>query len=351
MVSRLRQRLPQLLCVWLLCVLPLVSHAGDVLRVLAWPGYADPDVVKAFELRTGARVEVTVIDSDETLWQRITQNQAEDFDLFAVNTAELQRYIPKGLVVPINTRAIPNTRLQLPRFQQLKSIPGIVHGNQAYAVPYTYAEMGLIYDRAQFPTPPTSIRALWDPHYKGRVLVYNGGTHNFSLAAQMLGDATPFQIDAKEWPSAVQQLLALRRNVLTFYAQPEESVEWFKRNKAALLFANYGSQQLKLLQAAGVNVGYAIPKEGALAWLDCWAITRGAKNMALAEAWINYMLEPEPGQVLLNRQGLANTTSESPYLRPDDKVIWLEPVENVERRNLLWSRIVSGDRANKVLAP
>lgn len=350
MVSPLRQRLSQLVCAWVVCVLPPVAHAGDVLRVLAWPGYADPDVVKTFEQRTGARVEVTVIDSDEALWERVNQHQAEDFDLFAVNTAELQRYIPKGLVVPINTRAIPNTRLQLPRFQQLKSIPGIVHGNQAYAVPYTYSEMGLIYDRAQFPTPPTSIRALWDPQYKGRVLVYNGGTHNFSLAAQMLGDATPFRLDAKDWPAAVQQLLALRRNALTFYNQPEESVEWFKRHKAALLFANYGSQQVKLLQAVGVDVGYAIPREGALAWLDCWVITRGAKNMALAEAWIDYMLEPEPGQILLNRQGLANTTSESPYLRSGDRLIWLEPVENVDRRTLLWSRIVSGDRANKVLA-
>jgi putative spermidine/putrescine transport system substrate-binding protein len=351
MVSRLRQSLPQLLCAWLMCALPLLAQAGDVLRVLAWPGYADPDVVHAFEQRTGARVEVTIIDSDESLWQRINQNQAEDFDLFAVNTAELQRYIPKGLVVPINTRAIPNTLQQLPRFQQLKSIPGVVHGNQAYAVPYTYSEMGLVYDRAQFPTPPTSIQALWDPRYKGRVMVYNGGSHNFSLAAMARGDATPFQMDAHEWPAAVQQLLALRRNALTFYNQPEESVEWFKRNKAALLLANYGSQQVKLLQAAGLDVGYAIPKEGALAWLDCWVITRGAKNMALAEAWIDYMLEPEPGQVLLNRQGLANTTSESPYLRAGDQLIWLEPVENVDRRNLLWARILSGDRANKVLAP
>ncbi|PLX72710.1 MAG: spermidine/putrescine ABC transporter substrate-binding protein, partial [Azoarcus sp.] len=37
--------------------------AAEVLRVLAWPGYADPDVVKVFEQRTGSRVEVTVIDS------------------------------------------------------------------------------------------------------------------------------------------------------------------------------------------------------------------------------------------------------------------------------------------------
>lgn len=321
------------------------------MRVLAWPGYADPDVVKAFEQRTGAKVEVSYIDTDEALWARISKNQAGDFDVFAVNTAELQRYIRQALVVPLQLPSIPNTRRQLPRFQALATIPGIVHDGKAFAIPYTYSEMGLIYDRQQVKEPPSSLKALWDPRYQGKVLLYNGGSHSFSLAAQALDSQTPFALHPSQWERAVQQLIALRRNALTFYTQLDDSVRWFQTRKAALLFANYGSQQFKQLKAAGLDVGYAIPKEGALAWLDCWAMTRGAKDMALAQAWINYTLEDGPGQVLLQRQGLANTTTPSPYLGPEDKLIWLEPVENLERRNQLWARIVSGDRASKVLAP
>ena len=347
----LRSRLVWLPCVLAACLWGGAVQAGGTLRVLAWPGYADPDIVKTFEQRTGAKVEVSYIDTDEALWARISKNRAGDFDVFAVNTAELQRYIQKALVVPINVRAITNTQRQLPRFQTLEKIPGVVHSGKVFAVPYTYSEMGLIYDRQQVKTPPTSIQALWDPRYQGKVLIYNGGAHNFALAAQALGNRNPFELPADQWESAVQQLIGLRRNALTFYSQLEDSVTWFQSRKAALLFANYGSQQFKQLQAAGLDVGYAIPKEGALAWLDCWVITTGAKDTALAEAWINYTLEDGPGRVLLERQGLANTTAPSPYLRPEDKLIWLEPVENVERRNLLWSRILSGDRASKVLAP
>ena len=334
-------------------VLPMAwgASAQNTLRVLAWPGYADADLVKVFEERTGSKVEVTFIDSDDAMWQRLNKHQADDFDVFAVNTAELQRYIQAKLVVPVATQAIPNIAKQLPRFRNLKAIPGLVHDNKVYAIPYTFSEMGLIYDRQQIKTPPTSIRALWDPRYRGKVLLYNGGTHNFSLAAQMLGDKTPFQIEKDEWPAAVEQLIDLRRNAMAFYSQPDESVELFKTRHAALMFANYGSQQLQLLKAAGVDAGYAIAKEGALAWLDCWAITRGAKNTTLAQAWINYFLEDAPGKALLSRQGLANTTSESPYLRPQDHLTWLEPVGNVDRRELLWGRIVAGDRIHKVLAP
>ena len=334
-----------------LFLLTAAASAQQVLRVLTWPGYADADLVQMFERRTGTKVEVTFIDSDEVMWQKLNAHQGQDFDLFAVNTAELQRYIDAKLVQPIDTAAIPNHARLLPRFRNAASIPGLQRAGQTYAVPYTYSEMGLIYDRQQVHAPPTSIRALWDPRYRGKVLLYNGGTHNFSLASQAMGDATPFRIDTKEWPAAVDQLIALRRNAQRFYTQPEESVELFKNGHAALMFANYGSQQIKLLRAAGVDVGYSIVKEGALAWLDCWAITRAARNPALAQAWINFFLEAEPGQALLERQGLANTTSESPFLRAQDQLKWLEPVEDVDKRNRLWSRILAGDRASKVLAP
>lgn len=330
---------------------PVVSCATETLRVLAWPGYADDDLVRIFERRTGARVEVTLVDSDEVLWQRVSQHQGADFDLFAVNTAELQRYIKSGLAVPVDTRKIPNLARQLPRFRNLKIIPGLVHGDKVFAIPYTYAEMGLIYDRTQFRTAPQSIDVLWDPRYKGKVIAYNGGVHAFSLAAQSLGWTDPFRIAAADWDKAVHRLIALRRNVLTFYNSPEQSVELFKDRSAALLFANYGSQQLQLLRKAGLDVGYAIPREGALAWLDCWAVTRGAKNAELAAAWIDFLLEAKTADALVTRQGLANTVSPSPFNRAEDRLVWLEPVEDAERRIKLWERIISGDSADKVLKP
>jgi putative spermidine/putrescine transport system substrate-binding protein len=329
----------------------MAAWGAGTLRVLAWPGYADPDLVKAFEQRVGVKVEVTFIDSDEALWQRISADKGESFDVFAVNTAELQRYIDQAWVVSIDAGALSNMANQLPRFRNLKNIPGIVRAGKVFAIPYTYAEMGIIFDRQQVKEPPTSIRALWDPKYRGKVLLYNSGVHNFSLAAQSLKDPSPFRLDDKDWPAAVNELIELRRNALGFYTEPEESVALFRRKHAALMLANYGTQQLQLLKTAGADVGYAIPQEGALAWLDCWVITRGAQDQDLATAWINYMLEAAPSDALVTRQGLANTISPPPYLRAQDRLKWLEPAENVDRRNQYWERIMAGDRARKVLAP
>lgn len=346
-------RLGSLLCA---LALPSMADAGDVLHVLAWPGYADADVVRAFEQRSGKKVEVSVVDSDEALWEKINAGaaknpQTEVFDVFAVNTADLPRYRDQGLVRPLRLTAMPNLSRLLARFRDFGSLPGVARGAEVFGIPYAYAAMGLIYDRTQLAEPPRHISALWDARFRGRVLVYRGGVHNFSLAAQSLGLPDPYHLQEKDWPAVVERLVELRRNVLAFYAQPDESVAGFRQRSATLMLANYGSQQFQLLQKAGANVGYVIPEEGALAWLDCWVVTRASKQPELAEAWINYLLEESPGKILQDRQGLSNTTAPSPYLAADARLLWLEPVEDSARRNQLWERIDSGYSAKKVLQP
>ena len=342
----------------LLCMLGLSFPAAaqpdaKVLRVLAWPGYADPEVLQGFSRLTGARVELTIVGSDEAMRQRLQSRRGADFDVFALNTAELQQYIEQGVARPIDLQRIPNTRRQLPRFRELAAIPGLSRQHegrlQVFAVPYTYSEMGLIYDRRQLSAPPESLQALWDPRWRGKVLAYAGGTHNFSLAALALSHPQPFRLSDGLWPAAVDKLVALRRNVLGFYSMPEESAQLFMRHRVALMYANYGMQQVHLLKAAGADVGYVIPREGALAWLDCWAISAATRDPELAHAWINYMLEEMPSSLLVTRQGLANTISESVSSQSQVQLRWLQPVESEQRREQLWARIQSGDPPAKVL--
>lgn len=326
--------------------IPTPALAEETLRVLAWPGYADPDLVQLFEQRVKARVEVTVVGSDDEMWNLLSSGQGANFDVFAVNTAELQRYIDSGISVPLNPASITNTARQLPRFRNLSSIPGIIRHGMAYAIPYTYSEMGLIYDRKVFRTPPASFAVMWDKRYKGRVLMYQGSTHNFSLAALVFGLHDPFHIEASDFSRLSRHLVDLRRNVLTFYAQPEEATQLYMANHAVLLFGNYGAQQVKMLQEAGADVGYVIPKEGALAWLDCWSLSRGARNRRLAEDWINFTLEARISHALTERQGLSNTLEESPVAQ-DAKLIWLQQVEDSAKRAHLWDRIISGDQPER----
>jgi putative spermidine/putrescine transport system substrate-binding protein len=323
------------------------SAAENVLRVLAWPGYADADVVKTFETRYHAKVEVTLVDSDEALWDKMHQGPQPQFDVLAANTAEIQRYAHANLLTPLDLASLPNTRRQLPRFRALSSIDGLtVHGN-VYAIPFTYSTMGLIYDRKQVSVPPHSMNELWNPRYRGKVLDFNSAQHNFSFTALALGYPDPFKLNSAQIQTITRKLIDLRRNLLTYYNLPEEAAAFFVQRKAALMFGNYGTQQVELLRRAGADVGYVIPDEGVLAWLDCWSMTSAAANRPLALAWINYMLEPDVSRLLTKRQGLANTLTEAPESTGSSHILWLEPVEDIQKREALWGRIVSGDRPER----
>lgn len=325
------------------------TAARELLRILTWPGYADQDLVQEFEKRFDVDVEVTMVASDDELWSRLSANRGGNFDVFAANTAELQRYINSGISVPLNLQNIPNTRNQTPRFRKLADIPGLVHDDKVYAIPYTFSEMGLIYNRKLVKRAPDSMTAMWDPQYRGQVLIFNGSAHNFSLTALTLGIRNPFQLDDRQFSETLQRLRLLRRNIQGMYNRPEEAVELFREHPIALIYGNYGTQQLQLLRKAGADVGYVIPREGALAWLDCWGVSAGAKNRALAEAWINYTLTPAVSGQLPSRQGLANTidSKSSTTTSDNDRLVWLQPVENFEKRAQFWERIRAGYQNRK----
>ncbi|MFB9124245.1 extracellular solute-binding protein [Paraburkholderia dipogonis] len=334
------------ICLGLFSASP-VKADEKILRVLAWPGYADADVVKNFEARYKAKVEVTLVDSDEALWAQMHAKNTPPFDVLAANTAEIQRYTQANLLAPLDLASVPNTKRQLPRFQALASIGGLTSNGKAYAIPFTYSSMGLIYDRKQVAVAPRSMRELWNPRYRGKVLDFNSAQHNFSFTALALGYAHPFQLDAAQMRAIAHKLVDLRRNLLTYYTLPEEATAFFIQHKAALMFGNYGTQQVELLRRAGADVGYVIPDEGALAWLDCWSMTRAAADPPLALAWINYMLEPDVSALLTQRQGLANTLTAPAENSDNARIVWIGPVEDIQRREDLWARIVSGDRSER----
>ncbi|KVQ53364.1 spermidine/putrescine ABC transporter substrate-binding protein [Burkholderia territorii] len=330
------------------CAAPPEAVNDSVLRILAWPGYADNDVVNAFETQFHVRVEVTFVDSDEALWTRMHSASPPPYDVLAANTAEIQRYARDGLLSPIDLSQVPNRRRQLPNFQQLATIGGLLHNGSTYAIPFTYSSMGLIYDRKQVPAAPRSMLELWNPRYRGKVLDFNSAQHNFSFTALALGYRDPFHLSPAQTLAVAHKLVDLRRNLLTYYTLPEEATALFVQHHAALMFGNYGTQQVEQLRRAGADVGYVIPDEGALAWLDCWGVTRGAERPELAFAWINYMLEPAIGALLTKRQGLANTLELPPGLESGHQhLVWIQPVEDIARRESLWSRIVSGDRPER----
>src|SRR6185436_14478746 len=168
------------------------------LRILACQGYADPDWVKAFEAECKCDVNVVFIGTDDEIWAKIKGSEGKDFDLFAVNTAQLQRYIDAGLVTPYDLDKLPNQKEVLPRFRDLEKVGGVTRDGKVYAIPYAFDSIGLIYDTDKVKPAPDSMEVLWDPKYAGKVLAYDNGEHNFSFTALTQGVKDPFHLTPEQ---------------------------------------------------------------------------------------------------------------------------------------------------------
>jgi putative spermidine/putrescine transport system substrate-binding protein len=315
------------------------ASAAEELRILAWQGYADDDWVAEFEKETGAKVSVVYAQTDDEIWSKIKGSEGEDFDLFAVNTSELQRYIDAGLAVPHDLSKIPNQAKTLPQFRDLSQVRGVTRDGKVYGIPFAFDSIGLIYDTTKVSPPPDSMSVLWDPKYKGKILLYDASAHNFSFAALAEGIETPFNLTDAQLQELKAKLIELQKNALSYYQSADEALQIYNSNDVALIFANFGQQQLKAMKDAGAPIAYVVPKEGALAWLDTWALSKGAKNPDLAEKWVNFVVQEKISDALTKRNGFGNTVTPLASAGGNDKLVYLLPVEDFQKRSDLWNEV------------
>jgi putrescine transport system substrate-binding protein len=108
----------------------------------------------------------------------------------------------------------------------------------------------------------------------------------------------------------------------------------------------------------GIDLGYAIPKEGAQLWLDNLAIPNDAPHVAEAHALIDYLLKPEVAAKNTNYVFYANGDRPSEFIDGairDDRTIYPDATtmtrlytimahdQKTERLvNRLWTRIKTG---------
>ena len=229
-------------------------------------------------------------------------------------------------MTPCDLAEIPNQKEALPRFRDLTKVKGVMRDGKVYGIPFCFD-----FDRPHLRHRQGEAGAdldgsvLWDPKYKGKVLAYDNGEHNFSFTALTMGIQDPFHLTPEQMTQVKAKLIELKKNVLSFYTTADEALQIYKNNDVALIWANYGQQQLKSLQDAGAHVAYINPKEGALAWLDTWAMTSGVKDKDLAEKWVNFLLQKKIGAAALRAHRFRQHRRAIGSAKDDDKLVWLEP--------------------------
>ena len=302
---------------------------GTVLNVYNWGEYIDDeelDVVSEFERLTGCDVNYTTFESNENMYSKLSGGGVS-YDIIIPSDYMVERLVSEDMLQPLDYNNVPNFAKY---FDDEKYGYLIENGIRDYAVIYNVGTTILIYNKNFVSEEPDSWKVLWDEQYKGKVLMFNNPRDSFAIAQFILGQSIN-TTEKADWDVAAELLMEQRKNVKPEYVMDEVFI---KMESGEYAFATYYAGDYELMVENNPDLGFAFPEEGVNTFYDAMCIPTAAQNKKGAEAFINFMLEPEIA--LANAEYIYYATpnkavTENPdYSLADSEAIYPENIENTQ---------------------
>ncbi|BDQ36974.1 ABC transporter [Pseudodesulfovibrio nedwellii] len=293
------------------------AHA-ETLKLLTWKGYAPQKLIDTFEKETGIKVEVTFSNNEEMI-AKLRATRGAGFDLAQPSQDRISSVQEKfKLYQPLDYSKI-DAALFIPSMLDAVKKNTLV-GGKSHAVPFCWGTSGLIVNSDKAPEA-TSFKALIDSKYEGRVsyrlkrptLIAMGfalGYDPFSL----YGDVTAYKAMLDK---IAQTLIDAKPVVKNYWANGDSLLESMRSEEVFVAMAwDAGGWKLHLDNKA---IDFKAPSEGALGWIDTFAIPAKAKNIDAAYKWINFIMKPENAGYFSSQEKYA--TASQGALKFTDKAV------------------------------
>jgi putative spermidine/putrescine transport system substrate-binding protein/spermidine/putrescine transport system substrate-binding protein len=240
---------------------PAVSAAGT-LNVLTWEGYANAQWVRPLEQKYGVKVNVTYIGSDDELFAKMRGGQGMTYDVVATNRANLPAFKASNLIVPLDESKVPNYHNVILRLKD----KAYRLGGRLYAVPFLWGANVLLYNPEYVKSAPTSWNVLWDKTYAGHITMADDSTLSTCFAALARGYKDPFHLSDAQLDAVKNKRSAQRPLLRTYVTGFQDDANMFA--SGAMVGVSEGSYVVKLAAQKGLKLVEAVPREGAISWLD-----------------------------------------------------------------------------------
>jgi spermidine/putrescine transport system substrate-binding protein len=263
------------------------AAADKELHVLNWQGWGTDQAfaIADFEKATGYKVVHDYITSFPEMFTKLKTNPGF-YDVVDINTARTGDAVKDGLIEPIDVSQLKNYG---DIFEDMRKSPLIQQDGKVYGVPWIWGSTSLTYDTGVFTTVPTSIQALWDPKYAGRVCWVDRPDDSIRFAAIASGQDPENIADMEK---VKEKLRALKPQIKAFWKSEDE---WLKlvAAKECDISTIWTDSTEKAKEIHKLPVTFFVPDEGSLAWRDALSIPKDAPHREAALAFIDYLIGKE----------------------------------------------------------
>lgn len=304
------------------------GRGGNVLNIFIWSEYLPDEIVQEFEKRTGVRVRYDTYDSNEALLEKL-QSGVADYDLVVPSDYMVQIMIAEGLL-----KEIDKSRISTWSHLDAKFLNKPFDPDNRYSMPYFWGTTGIGYNKQKFPEGVHSWAALFDEANAGRILMLDDVREVFAVALKYLGRSAN-ETDPDALRQAADLLKRQKRLVKTYNSGDFHNI---LAAGDVDLAHGYNGQLASVVAAQPDRLGYAVPVEGAVIWMDSLCIPKKARNVENAHAFMSFVMEPEINARIVNavRYASANKSAKKwidPAILADEAVY--PPEEIIDRCEFL----------------
>lgn len=283
-----------------------VPLTGEVINVYNWGMYISDgsdggiDVNAEFTRRTGIQVNYSTYDTNEALYSKLKTGGAS-YDVVIPSDYMVAKLIEEGLVQTINYDNVPNYQYVDEEFKNLSYDP-----ENKYSVPYTWGCVGIIYNKKYVTKPVDSWSIMWDEEYSGKILMFDNPRDAFGISELLLGYS--INTTKNEEIEAAAAKLSEQKHLVQSYVmdqvfdQMEDEEAWI---------APYYAGDYLMMAKENENLEFCFPKEGFNLFVDALCIPTSAQNKDGAEAYINFLCDPEISGKNLDYLGYSTPISEA----------------------------------------
>jgi spermidine/putrescine transport system substrate-binding protein len=284
-----------------------------VLNFYNWSDYMPDSVLKQFTKETGIKVTASTFDSNETLYSKIKTLKGKAYDVVMPSTYFVSRMRKEGLLLKLDKSKIPNSKNLDPKLLDQRHDPG-----NEYSLPYLWGTTGIVLNTKHFqPETVKRWKDLWDPGFKGTLMLLDDVRDVFSMALRTLG----YSINDTNEDHIKQAYLLLKELVPNVKIYNSETPKVFLIDEEVTAGMTWNGEAFKA-KRENPNIVYVYPEEGAMLWMDNLAIPAGAKHVENAYRFIDYLLRPEVAKVICEQIGYATPNTEA------RKLLTKETLEN-----------------------
>ena len=288
-----------------------LSSSGEV-NILMWSNYLPPDVISAFESKTGIKINYTGISSNEITINKMKATEGRGFDIISPMNVQSLMWSPLGLIQPFDMNRV-DTSAVLPALLGIGAGVWNFDGKGVHWLPHVWGTEAIAWrtDAWEPEGGVPSFGDIWRPEVAGRTMCRpHSGMLGAGLYMETIGLLGPG--DCWRAYESEDRMRAVWGKITRFCIERKSQIKLFwddvdsqkngLLNEGVVVGQTWDVPPLAL-KSNGDPVTYQAPREGALTWVDGMSLPAGAVNIDQAYEFIAFVFQPEPAGKAIHKHG------------------------------------------------